>query len=121
MSFTLDFVVDNVSPNDQQAFSYLEKLREIYYDDPRPRSAILVQLHDKLTAKFPCLCSYADDEDDSESPWADGPLINNFANEMGMVSIVWSRVDEVVPFVINTALELGITVFDLQEGRIYRP
>jgi hypothetical protein len=121
MSFTLDFVVANVPSDDQMAFSYLEQLRKTYYDDPRPRSPTLIEFHNKLTAKYPCLCSYADDEDDSESPWADGPLIDNFANEMGMVAIVWSRADEVAPFVINTALELGITVFDLQEGRIYRP
>jgi hypothetical protein len=81
-----------------------------------------VALHSALTARYPCLCSYADDDDGAEEcPWADGPLINNFANEMAILAIRFSRADELVPFIVKEANSLGISVADGQTGKIYRP
>ena len=68
------------------------------------------------------LCSYADDDPEMENcPWADGPMIQNFASKMGMVAIVYSRADELVPFILEKALALDIIVADGQSERIYRP
>jgi hypothetical protein len=38
-----------------------------------------------------------------------------------VLGIVYSRVEEVLPFVIQTALDMGLTVFDGQDDSIYRP
>lgn len=40
---------------------------------------------------------------------------------MGMLAIVFSKVDEVLPFIIEKSNELGITVADGQSERIYWP
>jgi hypothetical protein len=122
MSYTLDFVLSRVSSDNKEAFQELENLQERYCDDEKERNIVLVALHDALIQRYPCLCSYADDDPAiDESPWVDGPLMENFRSEMGMVAISYSRVDEVVPFVIQTAIDLKITVFDGQTGEIFRP
>jgi hypothetical protein len=122
MSFTLDLIVGPVSKNQKEAFALVEALRERYYDDDRPKVPALVALHEKLIARYPCMASYGEDDPEVENcPWADGPMINNFAHEMGMVAIRFSRADEVAPFVIETANLLGITVFDGQAERFHRP
>jgi hypothetical protein len=47
-------------------------------------------------------------------------MINNFAHEMGMLAISFSRADEVVPFIVETANRLGVSVADGQTGEIHR-
>ena len=121
MSYTVDLIVAQLSSRDEDAWAQLNKLREVYYDDERKKAPQLVALHEVLTAKYPCLCSYADDDEDIDnSPWADGPMINNFSHEMGMLAISFSRAAEVVPFIIESANQLGITVADGQTGEIHR-
>ncbi|MCH1918691.1 hypothetical protein L9G15_04515 [Shewanella sp. A3A] len=97
-------------------------MREEYYEDKSGTHPKLKDLHEILTKKYPCLCSFEyDDPAMDDSPWADGPMINNFASKMGMVAIVWSKADEVFPFVLESALSLGIIVADGQSEVIYRP
>lgn len=122
MSFTLDLIVSPLPERDKAAWKVIERLRENYYDDTREKSPALIKLHAELTKRYPCLCSYADDDERLEDcPWADGPMIGNFAHEMGMLAISFSRADEVVPFVIEKAHELDITVADGQSEKIFRP
>jgi hypothetical protein len=122
MSYTVDLIVGPVSANDKKAWEEIKVLRESYYDDAREKAPALVALHSALTVRYPCLCSYADDDPRvDESPWADGPMINNFSHEMGMLAISFSRADEVVPFIVREANALGITVADGQSGAIFRP
>jgi hypothetical protein len=122
MSYTLDLIVPPLPPGHKQAWQAIEKLREQYDDDQRSKAPALVALHAALTARYPCLCSYADDDEGvDQCPWADGPMIDNFAHHMGMVAISFSRADEVVPFVIAQANALGITVADGQSETIHPP
>ncbi|KZX79232.1 hypothetical protein A3715_28465 [Oleiphilus sp. HI0009] len=122
MSFTVDLLLTEVPRNNEEAWEYIQNLREEYYEDDSGAHEKLQKLHDRLVEKYPCLSSY--DEDDPEfesSPWADGPMINNFASKMGMLAVVYQRVDEVFPFILENALELGIIVADGQSEKIYRP
>lgn len=122
MSYTVDLIVGPLPADNKKAWERIEVLREAYYDDQREKAPVLITLHSVLTARYPCLCSYADDDPAvDESPWADGPMINNFMNEMGMLAISFSRADEVVPFIIKEANALGISVADGQSGEIFRP
>lgn len=122
MSYALDFVVPSVPNRKGQAWDFLEDLSDRYEDDRGPTNPVLKRLHAVLVERYPCLSSYSDgDPRKEECPWADGPLINNFASEMGMVSIKYSRAEEVVPFAVDAALALGITVMDGQNEKIYRP
>ena len=43
-------------------------------------------LHDRLTARYPCMCSHPDDETD-DAVWSDGPLINNFLHRAVVLGI----------------------------------
>ena len=122
MSYALDFVVARVPNRKGQAWDFLEDLQDRYEDDRSPAHPKLAQLVDVLLSEYPCLTSYADGDPEKDNcPWADGPMINNFAGEMGMVAIKFSRVEAVLPFVVESALALGITVMDGQTEAIHRP
>ena len=122
MSFTLDLILEDVPKDNESAWKYIEDLREEYYEDKSGAHEKLIELHKILTDKYPCLCSYEDDDPEMEnSPWADGPMIKNFASKMGMLAILYSRADELFPFILENALLLNITVADGQSEKIYRP
>ena len=59
MSYTLDLIVGSLSSHNEEAWKQIAKLRKAYYDDDREKAPQLVALHGLLTAKYPCLCSYA--------------------------------------------------------------
>jgi hypothetical protein len=78
------------------------------------------ELHDQLTARYPCICTLPDDKVD-DGVWSDGPLWNNFGHRAGVLGMSYSRVDVVLPFLVRTANALGLTVFDWGGLTIYRP
>jgi hypothetical protein len=122
LSYTVELIVGGLPEMENAAWTQIEKLRASYYGDERDNAPVLLELHRALTAKYPCLCSFEDgDARIDESPWADGPMINNFAHDMGMLAISYSRVEDVVSFVIAEANKLGITVADSQTAEIHRP
>ena len=119
MSWTIEIVTSDIPYDDEDAWLLLEELREEddqheYGDPPSPE---LAELCRRLTARYPCIT----ETDDPASPWADGPLINNFGDKMATLGIVTSRMEEALPFVIETATEMGFTVFDAGDETIHRP
>jgi hypothetical protein len=70
----------------------------------------------RLTSRYPCICTLADEDVDG-GVWSDGPLWNNFGHR----AAVYSRVNEVLPFLVETANDLGLTVFDWAGPSIHRP
>ncbi len=120
MSYSLVFAREGIPDTDQAAWSWTEEMMEPYYADTRGPHPEFRKLHDRLVATYPCLCSLPDDEVD-EGVWSDGPLIDNFMQDLGMVAFSYSREDEVLPFVLKTAANLRITVFDHQTHTIHRP
>ena len=84
-----------------------------------PRPAVLQELHERLTSRYPCMCDVPEDQID-DTVWSDGPLINNFGCRAAVLGISYSRVDEVLPYLIKTATALGLVVFDWAAERIYR-
>jgi hypothetical protein len=122
VSYTVELIVGCLPESESGAWAQIEELRESYYGDERDKTPELLELHKALTARYPCLCSFEDNDPRiDESPWADGPMLNNFAHDMGMLAISSSRAEEVVPFVIAEANKLGITVADSQTANIHRP
>lgn len=77
--------------------------------------------HDTLTAKYLCICTLPDDKVDEEGVWSDGPLLNDLGHRAAVLGMIWSRVEEVLPFLLGTANSLGLTVFDWGGPTIYRP
>jgi len=79
-----------------------------------------VELIKKFTEKYPCICDLSDDKID-DGVWSDGPLINNAGNDVTTLGVVFSQVENVIPFVIEIANKNGFVVFDGQIDKIFRP
>jgi hypothetical protein len=120
VSYSLVFAREGVPDNNEAAWAWIDSKMDAYYADKRGPLAVFRQFHDSLTVKYPCICSLSDDEVD-DGVWSDGPLINNFAQDLAMVAMPFSVVDEVLPFILQTAAVQGIVTFDHQTGIIHRP
>jgi hypothetical protein len=116
MSYTIAIVTEPIPAGDRAAWAAVQRL----IDAEGPAPAVFKELHDRLTAKYPCGCTVPDDQVD-EVLWSDGPLWNNFGHRAAVLGMVYSKVEEGLPFVVKMANDLGLTVFDWVGPRIYRP
>jgi hypothetical protein len=117
MSYNFAICTQPVSTDDSEAWAAIEGL--IKTQGPPP--PVFQRLHDELTARYPCICTLDDDRVDVDGVWSDGPLWNDFGHRVAVLGIIYSRVEEVMPFVIETATDLGLAVFDWGGPTIYRP
>lgn len=117
MSWVIEIVSVPVADDTDDAWDQLEELREV--EDAReygtPPSEPMHELYRRLSARYPCITENPD------SPWSDGPLINNFGDKLTTIGIISSRIEDTLPFVVETATEMGFTVFDAGDERIHRP
>lgn len=88
--------------------------------EPEPNPAVFYQLIDRLIARYPCI-SDPTRIDSDDGPWCSGPLRQKSYNRATVLGLIFSRVDEVLPFVIETATAIGLTVVDWQTGKVHRP
>jgi hypothetical protein len=115
MSYFVTITSLPLPDNDEEAWDRLveiDQANEGTFGTPGPE---MEKLYRRLSERFPCII------DAPESPWSDGPLRNNFGRDMATVGISNSRVEEALPFVIETATEMGCTVLDGTDERIHRP
>lgn len=78
------------------------------------------ELAQRLTRRYPCLCSpEARRLPEERLAWSDGPLDGVLDTAVYGIGLNAQMVDEVRPFVVRTALALGLNVADDQEGRYY--
>jgi hypothetical protein len=115
MSYNIAIVIPPVPADDAKAWAVLDELIE----QPGPRPAVFQELHDRLTARYPCMSTVPDHEID-DAAWSDGPLIKDFLHRAAVLGMSYSRVEEVLPFLVQTANALGLVVFDWATGRVYR-
>lgn len=115
MSYTVTVVVPPVPSKDAEAWDSVKELADL--KGARPQ--VLQALHDRLVARFPCISTLRDDQVD-DGVWADGPLIDDFGHRTAVLGVS-TRLNEVLPFVVKTATDLDLVVFDPQEGKIHRP
>lgn len=116
MSYNVAICTSPVPQNDKAAWAALDA----FIDEKGPAPQVFKALHDRLTVRYPCICSLREDDVDN-GVWSDGPLWNNFGQRAAVLGMVFSRVEEVVPFLVETANELGLIVFDWAGPSIYRP
>ena len=117
MSYNFAICAPPVPMNDSEAWERIDDF--IKADGPPP--PVFRWIHDELTARYPCICTLSDDRVDSDGVWSDGPLWNDFGHRVAVLGLIYSRVEEVLPFVIETATGLGLSVFDWGGPTIYRP
>jgi len=117
LTMTYTVAICNASlPKD---FGEADDLFSLLVDEPEPHPEIFHTLIDRLTARYPCICDIPDD--DESSPWSDGPLRQESYTRATVLGMVFPKVDETMPFVIETATGLGLTILDWQTGLIHRP
>jgi hypothetical protein len=117
MSYNVALCAEPISEDDAVAWKQIDGLIEA--QGPTPR--VFKELYDALTARYPCICTLSDDRLDEDGVWSDGPLWNDFGHRAAVLGVVYSRAEEVLPFLFETALSLGLTVFDWGGPNIYRP
>ena len=116
MSYTVAICTPPVPADDQVVWSQLDG----WIEQQGPVPGVFHELIDRLTARYPCLCDLPDDQID-DGVWSDGPLRNNLGHRTAVLGMVYSRVEEVLPFLIETANRLGLVVLDEQTGQMHRP
>jgi hypothetical protein len=117
MSYNVAICTPPISSDDAAAWEQLDEL--INTQGPPP--SVFRELHDGLTARYPCICTLPDDRVDEQGVWSDGPLWNDFGHRAAVLGVVYSRAEEVLPFLVETAIGLDLTVFDWGGPNIYRP
>jgi hypothetical protein len=113
MSYTVEIISQPVSAADNEVLSFLDQIED--NDENGEPSPSVLELYKKVITKYPCIT------EDSNGPWSDGPLINNFGHPVSILGICSSRAEEVVPWLVKKANEMGFTLYDPQENMIYRP
>ncbi|MFC4994752.1 hypothetical protein [Rubritalea tangerina] len=120
MSYSLDLTLEELPTDKKAAYEQIEQLREELYAEELSDEDLRLNfkpLYDALLSKYPCICSPAGEN----SPWSDGPLINNFGSKHAIIAVTYSSVDEAVPFILQTCKKLGYTVYDGQEDVFHFP
>jgi hypothetical protein len=116
MSYNVAICTQPISVDDDSAWQALDGL----IDSKGPVPDVFKELYDRLTARYPCIYTLSGDEIDN-GVWSDGPLWYDFGHRAAVLGMVYSSVSEALPFVVQSANALGLTVFDWGGPAIYRP
>lgn len=114
------FSVLPVPADDSEVWDDFDRRSEAFEQHGQPPHPLLLELLERLTARHPCISSLREDQLE-KSIWADGPLLDNLMHDVAILTLVPSRVNEVLPYVRDTALALGLAVYDPQSEQVWRP
>ena len=96
----------------------VDPILKALHDVPAPQNPRFIELAKRLTARYPCITTT---EDEAQYAWSDGPLNGVCDEAVYGVGILTRRLEEVFPFVVETANDLGLNVHDTVGGETYRP
>jgi hypothetical protein len=116
MSFDLAVMNIETPVSSEEAAEIYGELCEGNYDALQPSEKIDAFYHE-LIDKYPDIDSYPDETVD-DCPWSVELDISDGAVVMCMV---WSRVEEVAPFVRGLAEKHGLACYDPQADKLYLP
>lgn len=115
MSFVVQIWAHPIPDTFEQAVQLASDLPRVTCP-PQPAFRLLAR---QLTSRYPCITEL--DDDDPAAVWTDGPLDGVTDKATLGLGIVTEHLDEVLPFVIETATSMGLVVFDGQHGRVSLP
>jgi hypothetical protein len=72
---------------------------------------------EELLQRWPDISAY----DGEDSPWADGPLVNNAYGPLLVFSLRVSTLEESIPYCADVARRRGIVLFDQDKEEVYSP
>ena len=103
-------------PNsDYELNAALEMNMAILNVEPAPEPTTRIRTYvEALLARWPDLDFDNEDEDEDETPWADGPMMNNAAGPIIYFAMVYSKAEEAAEFAAQLASEHGLVCFDPQ-------
>ena len=116
MSFDLAVMNIETPISSETAAEIYGELCEGNYDVLKPSEKIDA-FYREVIDKYPDIDSYSDDEVD-DCPWSVEIDVSDGAVVM---CIVWSRVEEVAPFVMGLAKRHGLACYDPQDDKLYLP
>ena len=115
MSYDLAIACSPIADTDASAWHGIDRLIEDKGEPPE----ILRAFYEAITRRYPCL-SMLSDEDGESGVWSSAPLWGEFGTRAAVLPVQFPRADEVVPFVVEMARSLGLTVFDWQTKLVLR-
>jgi hypothetical protein len=115
---SFDLAVLNVERpiNSEEAAEIYGELCDGNYDVLQPSEKIDT-FYQELIGQYPDIDSYSNDEAD-DCPWSVEIDVSDGAVIMCMV---WSRVEEVAPFVMRLAEKHSLACYDPQEDKVHLP
>ena len=116
MSFDLAVLNLERPLSSEEATSIYGELCDGNYEVLQPSEKIDA-FYQELTEKYPDIDSYSDDEVD-DCPWSVDIDVSDGAVVM---CVVWSRVEEIAPYVMGLAKRHELACFDPQEEQLYLP
>jgi hypothetical protein len=100
---------------DFEALAIYDRLSQELDNHPQVAAgpAITAYVHD-LLARWPDIL----DEEGADSPWSDGPLIDNASGPLVVFGMVWSQAAEASTYCVEVAERHGLVCLDPEEGRL---
>lgn len=99
-----------------------EEAEEFVFEHPRcsvSDSSVFEELASRLTEKYPCICN--EDDQSEDKVWSDGPMDGECDENVYAIGILSQYAEDVLPYIIEKAGELGLTIYDMQLGRAVAP
>jgi hypothetical protein len=116
MSYDIAVVIPPIADRDATSWQGLDAMIELVGEPP----ALLQFFYDAVTRRYPCLSKLSDAESEN-GVWSSAPLRSGFESRAAVLAIQFPHAEVVVPFVVDTARPLGLTVFDWQTKLVHRP
>ncbi|NPC95976.1 hypothetical protein [Nocardioides sp. zg-DK7169] len=118
MSYDLIVWEGDAPVSDEAARAVFVRLMERAEEDTaaEPTAAIRAYVH-ALLQRWPDITEDAGED----SPWADGPLVNNASGDAIHFSLVWSAAEEASAYAARVAGEHGLVCYDPQLEALRTP
>jgi hypothetical protein len=118
MSYVVHIWQSPTPRDSQHAWEIVERLSEERGAGGPPPA--LVQLVERITARYPNWADLPDDQlDDEHIVWVDGRV--QARGPLLVLGICSGWIERVQPFVVEEANRLGLVCFDMQLGKLYLP
>lgn len=117
MSYDLAIWEGDQPADDAAAYEEYVQLRDRYIDsEPRPPSPRIEAYVRALLDRYPDIGS--DEDEEEQSPWADGPLMGDASGPFLYLPLVYSQCDEASAWVAQLAQDRGLVCYDPQFGKL---
>lgn len=116
MSYDVVIAAPPLPERDSHAWKMLDTVAEA--ESAGEARAIYEQFRDRIAGRYPCLSTLSEDELD-RSVWS-ADMRTMFSGPQPVLNLRFSSEREVLPYIIESARSLGLSVLDWQAGLVHR-